>query len=32
LERSDPLPKFPPGYKKSSEELEIRFSLKDLIP
>lgn len=31
LERSDPLPKFPPGYKKSSDEVEIRFSLKDLI-
>jgi len=31
LERSDPLPKFPPGYKKSSEEIEIRFSLKDLM-
>ena len=31
LERSDPLPKFPPGYKKSSDDLEIHFSLKDLI-
>lgn len=31
VERSDPLPKFPPGYKKSSDEVEIRFSLKDLI-
>jgi colicin import membrane protein len=31
LERSDPLPEFPPGYKKSSEEVEISFSLKDLI-
>jgi colicin import membrane protein len=31
LERSDPLPKFPPGYNKSSDEVEIRFSLKDLI-
>jgi colicin import membrane protein len=31
LERSDPLPRFPPGFHKSSEELEIRFSLKDLI-
>jgi colicin import membrane protein len=31
LERSDPLPGFPPGYKKSSDEVEIRFSLKDLI-
>jgi colicin import membrane protein len=32
IERSDPLPEFPPGYKKSSEEVEIRFSLRDLIP
>jgi len=31
LERSDPLPRFPPGYNKNSDELEIRFSLKDLI-
>jgi len=31
LERSDPLPRFPPGYNKGSEEVEIRFSLKDLI-
>jgi colicin import membrane protein len=31
LERSDPLPSFPPGYNKSSDEVEIRFSLKDLI-
>jgi len=31
VERSDPLPKFPPGYKKSSDEVEIRFSLKDLV-
>jgi colicin import membrane protein len=31
LERSDPLPKFPPGYKKSSDDVEIRFSLKDLV-
>jgi colicin import membrane protein len=31
LERSDPLPKFPPGYMKSRDEVEIRFSLKDLI-
>lgn len=29
--RSDPLPKFPPGYMKSSDEVEIRFSLKDLV-
>jgi colicin import membrane protein len=31
VERSDPLPKFPPGYKKSSDDVEIRFSLKDLV-
>jgi colicin import membrane protein len=31
LERSDPLPSFPPGYKKSRDEVEIRFSLKDLM-
>ena len=31
VERSDPLPKFPPGYMKSSDEVEIRFSLKDLV-
>jgi len=31
LERSDPLPRFPPGYNKGSDEVEIRFSLKDLI-
>ncbi|MCK4245579.1 MAG: TonB C-terminal domain-containing protein [Candidatus Omnitrophica bacterium] len=31
IERSDPLPKFPPGYLKSYDEVEINFSLKDLI-
>jgi colicin import membrane protein len=31
LEKSDPLPRFPPGYNKSSDEVEIRFSLKDLM-
>lgn len=31
VERSDPLPRFPPGYMKSSDEVEIRFSLKDLV-
>jgi colicin import membrane protein len=31
VERSDPLPKFPSGYKKGSDEVEIRFSLKDLF-
>jgi len=31
VERSDPLPEFPPGYLKSYDEIEINFSLKDLI-
>jgi hypothetical protein len=31
IERSDPLPKFPPSYGKSCEEVEIHFSLKDMI-
>ncbi len=31
IERSDPLPGFPPGYRKSYEEVEINFSLKDLM-
>ena len=31
IERSDPLPPFPPGYKKSYDEVEINFSLKDLV-
>jgi len=31
IESSDPLPEFPPGYVKSYEEVEINFSLKDLI-
>ncbi len=31
VERSDPLPGFPPGYRKSYEEVEINFSLKDLM-
>ena len=30
IEKSDPLPPFPPGYKKSYDEVEINFSLKDL--
>jgi len=30
IERSDPLPPFPNGYRKTSEEFEIRFDLKDL--
>jgi len=31
VERSDPLPAFPPGYLKSYDEVEINFSLKDLV-
>ena len=31
VKRSDPLPEFPPGYLKSYDEVEINFSLKDLI-
>jgi colicin import membrane protein len=31
IEKSDPLPQFPPGYKKRNEEVEINFSLKDLV-
>jgi colicin import membrane protein len=31
VEKSDPLPPFPPGYKKRYEEVEINFSLKDLV-
>ncbi len=31
IERSDPLPEFPPGYWKSYDEVEINFSLKDLV-
>ena len=31
IERSDPLPRFPSGYRKSYEEVEINFSLKDLL-
>ncbi|HUT70236.1 MAG TPA: TonB C-terminal domain-containing protein [Desulfatiglandales bacterium] len=31
IEKSDPLPPFPPGYKKSYDEVEINFSLKDLV-
>jgi len=30
IERSDPLPPFPEGYRKSYEEFVIKFSLKDL--
>lgn len=31
IEKSDPLPKFPPGYRKGYDEVEINFSLKDLV-
>jgi colicin import membrane protein len=31
IQKSDPLPPFPPGYKKRNEEVEINFSLKDLV-
>ena len=31
VERSDPLPEFPPGYLKRHDEVEINFSLKDLV-
>jgi TonB family protein len=30
IERSHPLPSFPPGYVKSSEEIEINFNLSEL--
>jgi colicin import membrane protein len=30
VKRSDPLPPFPEGYRKSYDEIEIRFNLKDL--
>jgi colicin import membrane protein len=30
VERSDPLPPFPEGYMKTSEEIEINFNLKEL--
>lgn len=30
VERSNPLPPFPEGYRKSHDELEITFNLKDL--
>ncbi|MCP4682946.1 MAG: hypothetical protein GY864_11485 [Desulfobacterales bacterium] len=31
IERSDPLPPFPPGYRKSFDDMEINFNLRDLI-
>lgn len=30
IERSNPLPPFPEGYKRDSEEFEIRFDLSDM--
>ncbi|MCP4665817.1 MAG: hypothetical protein GY849_05585 [Deltaproteobacteria bacterium] len=30
IERSDPLPPFPEGYRRSFEEIEINFNLRDL--
>jgi colicin import membrane protein len=30
IERSDPLPPFPEGYRKSYDEIEINFNLKEL--
>ena len=30
VERSDPLPPFPEGYRKTTDEIEITFNLKDL--
>ena len=30
VERSDPLPPFPEGYRKSYDEIEINFNLKEL--
>jgi colicin import membrane protein len=31
VEKSDPLPAFPPSYKKRYEDIEINFSLKDFV-
>lgn len=31
IERSDPLPPFPPGYHQSEEEFEIAFNLKEML-
>ena len=30
IERSDPLPPFPEGYRKTHDQIEINFNLKDL--
>ena len=30
VERSDPLPPFPEGYRKKYDEIEINFNLSDL--
>lgn len=32
IEKSDPLPQFPPGYVKTYDEIEIKFNLNDLTP
>ena len=32
VERSDPLPPFPEGYKRSFDEIEIRFNLSEMEP
>ena len=31
IDRSDPLPPFPPGYHKTEDEIEITFNLTDLL-
>jgi len=31
IERSNPLPAFPEGYRMTHDELEIRFNLNDLM-
>jgi colicin import membrane protein len=31
IERSDPLPPFPPGYHKSEDEFVIKFNLEDFL-
>ena len=30
IEKSNPLPQFPEGYRKNYDEIEINFNLKDL--
>ena len=31
IERAAPMPPFPPGYRKTEEEIEITFDLRDLL-